>query len=80
MGMSPISLTVVGLAFISTSLSSAPSFTVPPGSTRFCTVSALTTSTGERPRAVSLATSKSIITDFCLPPKGYGIAAPGTSE
>ncbi len=78
MGRSFSSATVTGLPLMSTSYSYGPIFDVPPGKIRFWALMALTTSSGDSPRACSAAMSRSTCTWRCLPPYGYGMAAPST--
>ncbi len=58
--------------------SKLPIFCVPTGVIRFCAASALATSWPDSPRACSAVELRSIWIWRCLPPNGYGIAAPGT--
>ena len=67
-----------GLPFISTEYSVEPIFAVPEGRIRFCAVTALTTSIGDRLRSCSLRESISTMICRCLPPYGSGADAPGT--
>ena len=69
---------VVGVPFISTAYSMGPSLAVPDGVIRFCALTALTMSLGVSPNCCSFAGSRSTITWRCLPPYGYGSAAPCT--
>jgi len=58
--------------------SKLPIFWVPIGVIRFCAASALATSCPDSPRACNADRLRSICTWRCLPPNGYGMAAPGT--
>ena len=60
--------TVCGLPFMLTLYSKVPIFAVPPGSTRFWALTALTTSLGDSPLACSAAELISTITCRTLPP------------
>ena len=77
-GRSFSSLMVCGAPFISTLYSIVPSLTVPEGRIRFCALTALTMSVGERPLACRAWESISTEISRCLPPYGNGSAAPCT--
>ena len=55
----------------------APNLAVPEGRIRFCRLTALTTSAGDRPRACSACMSRSTEISRFLPPYGNGMATPG---
>src|SRR5512132_1989108 len=69
--------TASGELFILTEYSVSPNFAVPDGRIRFCALTALTTSAGDRPRACSACMSRSTLICRFLPPYGNGIATPG---
>ncbi len=77
-GRSFSSSTVFGLPFMLTLYSKVPIFAVPPGSTRFWALTALTTSLGDRPLACKAAELMSTITWRTLPPYGSGTEEPCT--
>ena len=66
-----------GEPFMRTVYSVSPNLAVPDGRIRFCRLTALTTSAGERPRACSACMSRSTEIRRFLPPYGNGMAMPG---
>ena len=77
-GIAPSSSTPEGAPFRRSVSSVSPIFCVPIGRMKFWAASAVATSCAESPRACSAAGSMSICMKRALPPKGSGIAAPGT--
>jgi len=61
---------VFGLPFMPMLYSSSPIFAVPVGSTRFCELTAFTTSSGDKPLDCNLCESMSTMTERNLPPYG----------
>ncbi len=66
-----------GVALVRTAYWVLPILAVPDGRVRFCALTALTTSSGVRPRATSFAGSRSTMIWRYLPPDGVGSVTPG---